>query len=190
VVVVSLLVAVSFAATTGPESERPLPRLGRVADFALHDQSGDPVSLGSLSGEPWIASFFFTRCPTVCPLLMRRMQRLEKIAAERDAPVRLVSITVDPEHDESAVLEAYADSWGADWSMLTGTEKAVKTLAQSFAVAMEGEADPNELNYGILHSGHLVLVDGRGTIRGYYRSGDPDAETRILADARRLHEAS
>ena len=115
------------------------------------------------------------------------LQRLSRLASAGGAPLHLVSITVDPEHDGSAVLEAYARQHHVDWSMLTGSEETVQALARSFAVAMEGKADPDALNYGILHSGHLILVDGDGTIRGYYRSSDPDVEERILANARRLH---
>ena len=184
--VVVLLAAASFAATTRPERARPLPRLGRVADFSLTDQSGTPVSRRSLAGKPWVASFFFTRCPTVCPLITSRMQRLNRLASASDTPLPLVSITVDPGHDGSAVLEAYAKEHHVGWSMLTGSEGTVQALARSFAVAMEGRADPDALNYGILHSGHLILIDGDGTIRGYYRSAEPDAEQRILDDARRL----
>jgi protein SCO1/2 len=188
-VLVTLLAAVSFAATSRPEAARPLPRLGRVADFSLTDQDGAAVTRKSLAGEPWVASFFFTRCPTVCPLITSRMQRLDRLASADDAPLRLVSITVDPEHDGSAVLEEYAKTHHVDWAMLTGSEDAVRRLAQSFAVAMEGKADPDELNYGILHSGHLILVDGDGVIRGYYGSAEADVEERILADARRAGAA-
>lgn len=187
---VALLAAVSLAATQRDPRRPPLPSLGRVASFSLQDQDGATVGRESLAGEPWVASFFFTRCPTVCPVLMGRMQELRRLAEERDTPLRLVSITVDPEHDRSAVLEVYGRSREVNWSMLTGSEEAVAALAESFAVALEGEADPEELNYGILHSGHLVLVDGAGTIRGYYPSGEQDIAKRILADSRRLDAAS
>lgn len=188
--VLAVLAAASVAATGAIEPEHPLPRLGRVADFALSDQGGVPVTRRSLLGKPWVASFFFTRCPTVCPVITSRMKSLEKAAAHDGEPLRLVSITVDPDHDGAAVLEEYAKLHQVDWSLLTGSDASVRALARSFAVAMEGKADPNALNYGILHSGHLVLVDGSGTIRGYYKSSEPGAEKRLLADVRRLDAAS
>ncbi len=186
-VAVAVLAALTWGAVGDTVQSRPLPRLGRVRPFVLQDQDGAAVTRASLEGEPWVASFFFARCPTVCPLITSRMLRLKTLAAQRDAPLRLVSISVDPEHDTPDVLRQYASSYGASWSMLTGNEQSVQALAESFAVALEGQADPEELNYGILHSGHLVLVDGVGVIRGYYNSGDDDIEAEILADARRLH---
>lgn len=187
-----LLVAVlGFAALGRPTraSERPLPVLGRVADFALVDQASDPVSRDALDGEPWVASFVFTRCPLVCPRLSERMRTLQALAKGHAAPLRLVTFSVDPEHDVPDVLKSYADGYGADrarWRFLTGSEAQVAAVARSFSVALQGEADASKADFGIMHSGHLILVDGRGRIRGYYPSREDGVEKRILADLGRL----
>lgn len=191
----SLLVVVAASAilaATADErrsEETPLPVLGRVADFALVDQASAPVTRADLAGEPWIASFVFTRCPLVCPRLSARMRTVQALARDDHATIRLVSFSADPAYDQPSVLAAYADAHGADgtsWKFLTGSEESIEQIARSFAVALDGEADPAKADYGIMHSGHLILVDGSGLVRGYYRSGEDGVEQRILTDAKRL----
>jgi protein SCO1/2 len=188
---VILVCALGVSALAGgpPEERAPLPVLGRVADFALVDQANAPVTRAALAGEPWVANFIFTRCPSVCPLLTQRMRALQRQAQRRDGALRLVSFSVDPAHDQPAVLKAYADAYGADqtsWMFLTGSEASIEAITRSFAVALDGEADPTKSDFGIMHSGHLVLVDGRGQIRGYYPSSEVGVEERILGDLKRL----
>jgi protein SCO1/2 len=186
-----LVPALGFSALGGSlrEDRTPLPVLGRVADFALVDQGSSPVSRAALDGEPWVANFILTRCPLVCPRITARMRALQALAQRHDDALRLVTFSVDPEHDMPAVLKSYADAYGADqttWRFLTGSEAAIDAIARSFAVALDGEADPSKSDFGIMHSGHLVLVDGRGRIRSYYPSSEEGVENRILADLNRL----
>jgi len=186
-----LVPALGFSARGGNqrEEQKPLPVLGRVADFALVDQASAPVSRAALAGEPWVANFVFTRCPLVCPRLTERMRAVQTLAQRHQDALRLVTFSVDPEHDAPAVLKSYADAYGADqttWKFLTGSESSIEQIARSFSVALEGEADPGRSDFGIMHSGHLVLVDGRGRIRGYYPSSEEGVEKRILVDLKRL----
>jgi protein SCO1/2 len=103
------------------------------------------------------------------------------------AEVRLVSFTVDPQHDTPARLEAYARSAGADpnrWHFLTGPSDMVKyLLVQGFKVTMLEEAEKGEKN--LVHDEHLVLLDGIGQIRGYYES-ESGAMKRLRSDAETL----
>lgn len=186
-----LLCALGFSAFGGNQGEdrQPLPVLGRVADFALVDQTSSPVSRAALAGEPWVANFIFTRCSSVCPRITERMHAVQALAQRHDDALRLVTFSVDPEHDEPAVLKSYADAYGADqttWKFLTGSEASIDAIARSFAVALGGKADPDKSDFGIMHSGHLVLVDGRGRIRSYYPSSEDGVEQRILVDLKRL----
>jgi protein SCO1 len=174
------------------EPPPPLPVLGRVDDFALVDQQSSPVRRTAFDGTPWIASFEFTRCASVCPRLAERMRAVQELARGGDPEVRLVTFSVDPEHDGPSVLQAYAEGHGADaarWKFLTGSEDAIRAVARSFAVALDGEADPTQPDFGIMHSGHLILVDAAGRIRGYYPSREDGVENRIVRDLERL-EAS
>jgi protein SCO1/2 len=112
--------------------EKELVPLGRVPDFRLSERSGREVSNRELQGKVWVAAFIFTRCVDECPLMSNRMARLQQaFAAEQD--VRLVSITVDPEHDTPVVLSEYASHFGADpqrWLFLTGDKAAIFRLAR------------------------------------------------------------
>jgi protein SCO1/2 len=189
-----LVVALGFAAfgSARREDREPLPVLGRVADFALVDQTNAAVSRAALDGEPWVANFIFTRCATICPNVTGRMRAVQALARRHDDALRLVTFSVDPEHDAPAVLKSYAEAYGADqatWKFLTGSEASIEAIAHSFSVALEGKADPGKPNFGIMHSGHLVLVDGRGQIRGYYPSSEEGVENRILVDLKRLDVA-
>lgn len=167
----------------------PLPVLGLVDDFALVDQSSAPVARTAFDGAPWIASFVFTRCGTVCPRLTERLRAIQGLSRRDDRGLRLVTFSVDPEHDGPSVLQAYAEGHGADaqrWTFLTGSEGAIRAVAKSFAVALDGEADPTQPDFGIMHTGHLVLVDASSRIRGYYPSSEEGVENRIFDDLKRI----
>jgi protein SCO1/2 len=101
-----------------------------------------------------------------------------------------VSFSVDAEHDTPAVLAEYARKQQADlasWTFLTGNAELIQQTAVSgFKLATEGRADAGSEHFGILHGSHLVLVDRDLTLRGYYRSEEPEARARLLADAQAL----
>jgi protein SCO1 len=169
-----------------------LPELGSIADFQLTDQKGRSFTGASLDGEPWLAAFMFTRCPTICPVITARMREVQTLAKQKQVPLRLVSFSVDPEFDTPDVLAAYADKYGVDqasWFFATGNNAVIRDTAErGFKLSVEGTASASAPGYGISHGSHLVLVDGKRTIRGYYRSSEPDTVTRIVTDAARLNK--
>jgi protein SCO1 len=164
-----------------------LPGLGNVGTFNLIDQSGRPISAESMRGRVWAAAFFFTRCPTVCPRITRRMRDLQQAAAKDGVKLQLVSFSVDPDNDTPEVLTAYAKQYGADlstWRFLTGDLEVVrKTSEQGFKLALDGKATPGVEDFGLFHGSHLVLVDGTGQIRGYYRTDEDSQMAQLLRDA-------
>lgn len=129
------------AAVSSRDMLRPL---GDVPDFALSERAGQLVTKASLLGKVWIVDFIFTRCVDQCPLASSRMAQLQKAFAAEDE-VRLVSITVDPEHDTPVVLRHYAENFGADpqrWLFLTGDKQHIYRLArEGFHL---GVVDPHE----------------------------------------------
>lgn len=167
-----------------------LPTLGSVGSFALTDQAGLPVSEGTLRGQVWAAAFFFTRCPTVCPRITRKMRELQQAAAKDSVKLQLVSFSVDPENDTPPVLQSYAKQYGADlasWRFLTGDLEVVrKTSEQGFKLALDGKATAGAEHFGLFHGSHLVLVDGAGQIRGYYRTSEDEQLAQLLKDAASL----
>jgi protein SCO1/2 len=147
---------------------------GALEDFTLTDQDGRAFGSAQLRGKPWIANFVFTQCPGVCPTLTAAMRAIQTRLAERHADVRLVTITVDPAHDTPEVLRGYAERYAADtrsWSFLTGERAVVhRVVINGFkqAVGDRAPAAGSPDAYDIMHSMKIVLVDGRGHLRGFF----------------------
>lgn len=188
-----LLVAALLAVTAAALVQRlrrpePPPILGQLPEFILTNRDGRPVSLGDLSGTPWVADFVFTRCPASCPMMTARMARLGR-DLPKGLPVRFVSISVDPDNDTPEVLERYAQSFAApeSWLFLTGTREQILHLTtKGFLLGLEMDPPPAPPGITapepILHSTRFVLVDGEGRIRGYYEAFDEEAMKRLEAD--------
>jgi len=164
----------------------PLPVLGTVPSFDLVERAGTPLRAGDLAGTVWVADFIFTRCPDFCPALTARMAELQTALAPRPGGLRLVSFSVDPEHDTPDVLRAYAARAGArdGWLFATGPRDRVASLLRDgFHVAYADDGPPTT---PITHSDRLVLVDPALRIRGYYHGTDADDVHRLIRDARAL----
>jgi protein SCO1/2 len=163
----------------------PLPPvLGTVPQFRLVDQTGAPFGPERLAGRVWIADFVFTRCPDVCPRMTERLVGVQRALGDR---ADLVSVSVDPAYDTPERLTSFARDHGASsprWHFLTGDSRQIQdAVLRGFQIAFSRDSDDIA---SITHGVHVVLVDVRGRIRGYYDSNDPDAMGRLVADARRL----
>lgn len=173
-----------------PSGGPDLPRLGAAPDFSLVSESGRTVTTAEYRGTVWIADFIFTRCGGSCPILSSRMLALSRRTADLPG-IRYVSIGVDPEHDTPEVLAAYARDLGADlsrWSFLHGERPVIRTLIRDgFKLAIEDA--PADSVEPILHSTRFVLVDGEGTIRGYYDGMEQPPVDALEKDARALAAA-
>lgn len=155
----------------------PPPVLSQLPAFTLEDATGRAYGSTDLAGSVYIASFFFTRCPSICPLLMHNVRKLQEgLDAHEITGIRLVSITVDPENDTPEVLADYARNLKADparWTFLTGPPDAVRELVVGgFKTPMDRANTPPGSAMDIAHTGKVVLVDGSGRIRGYYGTDD------------------
>lgn len=171
----------------------PLPKLTQVPGFSLVNQAGKPFTQASLEGSVWISAFLFTRCPTVCPRIMKRLVQLQKTAKDKDIAVKFLCFSVDPEFDTPKVLTAFGERYGADfsrWAFLTGDSSTVqKTVIDGFKIGLEGSIDETKEHLGITHGSHLALLDQARFIRGYYRSSDEPKTREMLADAARLSKS-
>jgi protein SCO1 len=105
---VAAVLLLAAAVVPGCRRAEPLPVLGEIPPFSLTERSGAAVTARQLAGHVWVADFVFTRCPDICPALSTRMSALQEPLAGGDDPVRLVSLSVDPTHDDPAVLSTYA----------------------------------------------------------------------------------
>jgi len=160
----------------------PLPVLSELPQFALTERSGATLDKATLAGRPAIVDFIFTRCPASCPRLTARMKELEK-RIPQSSTARLLSITVDPEHDRPEVLTRYADGWqaGPRWLFATGERAAIWELVRK-GFLMAVEATPEDTSSPILHSNRFALVDAQGSLRATYIAFEEDALDRVLAD--------
>jgi protein SCO1 len=186
----ALSAAILPACQRSAAQEQPLPPLGSVGPFWLTDQDGRTFTEASLDGKVWVAAFMFTRCPTVCPEMIRRMRGIQEQARARGVPLSLVSFSVDPENDTPEVLRTFVRERGLDtanWRFLTGDSAVIRqTAEQGFKIGVEGTPRAGAEHFGITHGTHLVLLDGKRTIRGYYQSSDAERVDALLADAERL----
>jgi protein SCO1 len=178
-----LLLALLVACKPAPE----LPQLFPVPDANLVDETGRAVALGSLHGSVTIYNFIFTSCTGICPIMTNNMRALTA-KIDREAPVRFVSITVDPTRDTPQVLAAYAKKNRNDprWTFLTGNrDDIVKLSVQGFKLSA---GDPMPGGDPLLHSSRFAVADKTGMIRGYYDSADGKVPEQVAAVVEQLLE--
>lgn len=165
----------------------PPPVIATLPVFELTDQTGRPFGSKELEGHVWVASLVFTRCTTVCPAITAKMARIQSRVENLAPAFHLVSFSADPEYDTPARLAEYSKSYRASprlWSFLTGSTSAVRGIAvQGLKMGLGREhADDGGIE-AIFHDTHLVLVDARGRVRGYYDSEDEKVVDRVVRDA-------
>ncbi|RMG26655.1 MAG: SCO family protein [Bacteroidetes bacterium] len=159
-----------------------------IPDFAFMDQDSMLVTPATFEGKVYVADFFFTSCPTICPRMKAQMLRLYEHF--KDEPrVAFLSHSIDPEYDQVPVLKAYAEKLeisASRWHLVTGDKTEIYSIAKSY---FENAAeDPNEPG-GFIHSGAFYLVDTQRRIRGYYNGVDPAEVDQLMADIQvLLHE--
>lgn len=181
------LITGAFVSSLLKAPVRQTPRvLSQVRDFALTNQLGERVTLADVRGRVWVADIIFTRCAGPCPRMTAQMSELQA-ALPADAPVRLITLTTDPEYDTPAVLRQYAQRFGADpgrWLFLTGSKAEIARLAvddlKLVAVETEpaGRQDPADL---FIHSTTFLVVDRQGRLRASFESTEPGFKERVLA---------
>ena len=173
------------ASLSGFRMDRPL------ADFRLTNQFELPVTRAALDGFVWVVDVIFTRCPGQCHQLSQQMRALQK-RLPPGAPVRLVSLTADPEFDTPAVLAKYGRRYGYDtnnWLFLTGPKADVYGLAIKelfFAVVEQPEGKRVSVDDLFIHSTAFALVDQRGHMRGVVQGELTNAVDQILGQVQQL----
>jgi protein SCO1/2 len=152
-----------------------------IADFELVNQDGERISKKTVDGKIYVANFFFATCQSICPEMSTNLVEVQK-AFMNDDSLLILSHSVNPLHDTVAVLKNYAGLYGAKsgkWHLLTGNKKVIYDLAKtSYLVnALEDDGTPE----GFLHSELLLLIDGKGRIRGMYDGTDKAAVQQLIS---------
>lgn len=146
------------------------PPIASPGAWTLVGHDGAPFGTKDLAGKVVIADFFFTRCPSICPELTRKMIEVQK-RFDGEEGVRFVSFSVDPENDTPEVLRAYRDKFKIDderWTFVTGPKDAMHDLLVTRLMQHVGEKkqiDPQSDLYDVSHSGRFALFDQNGDLR-------------------------
>lgn len=161
-----------------------------VADFSLVNQNGDTITQQDYAGKIYIADFFFTTCPTICPTMTQNMAYLQSQILD-DPEVLLLSHSVTPGIDSVPRLKAYALEKGvvdAKWNLVTGDKKQIYDLARRsyMAVKTDGDGGP----FDMIHTENFILVDQQRRIRGTYDGTNREDMDRLLEDLAILKAAA
>jgi len=153
-----------------------------IPSFSFLNQDSLPVTEKTLADKIYVADFFFTSCPTICPVMHRNLMKVyEKYKGHPD--VKLVSHTIDYKYDVPSRLKKYADKMGVEgtqWEFLWGTKESIYTIAQNSYLVSVNE-DKNGPG-GYVHQGFLVLVDKEKRIRGAYDGTSEEETEKLLTD--------
>lgn len=189
-VLVLLIFLMTMMTGCSQSSKEQLPVIATIEiPYTFIDQDNKPVSQDMFKGKIYVADFFFTTCPTICPIMKSQMLRVYEKYKYNDE-LLLLSHSIDPEHDSVEVLNDYAARLNilADrWHLVTGVKKEIYDTANRYGLAaME---DKNAAG-GFIHSGSFSLVDRQGRIRGYYKGTEEEAVDRLIKDIQRLLDES
>ena len=160
---------------------RYVKKYHRISDFSLLNQNGNNVTQEDYKNKIYVADFFFTTCPDICPIMTGNMLYLQENL--KDTNVMLASFSVTPKIDTVEVLKEYSTLKGVDdskWNLMTGDKKQIYDLARkSYLVA---KAIPDGKNHGMIHTENFVLVDRDKRIRGYYDGTNIEDMDKLLDD--------
>ncbi len=153
-----------------------------IPDFSFTNQEGQTITAKDFNGKVYVADFFFTTCPTICPPMTKNLLKVYN-TFKNNPGVALLSHTIDPEHDSVSVLKEYANGLGvkADkWQFVTGNREEIYNLAQKHYLVSAKE-DSSEAG-GYIHSGHFILIDQNKHIRGMYDGTTDKGTAELLKD--------
>ena len=160
-----------------------------VPKFSFTNQDSLETSHRDYAGAVYVTDFFFTTCPSICPIMSSQMSRLQDMLKTEGiwGDVKLLSHTVNPENNRPHVLKEYASRIGADlthWNFVTGDQKTLYDQAKSgyFMTALVSDTAAG----GYFHSDNFVLIDQNQHIRGYYDGTSTQSVNELLEDIKNL----
>jgi len=202
-----MLYCISIISCTKGEKKRVLPFIGhydiqfkmvdgkevedtiypKIPAFKYLNQDSIMITSQSMKGKVWIANFFFTSCPTICPKMTSQMKRLSVLTKDLTDQVQFLSFSINPTIDNPTRLRKYIKKFGIkapNWYFFTGDEIATHELGdQHFLV--NARADMGSEG-GYAHSEAFVLVDKEGYIRGMYNGTETREVDLLQKDLRKL----
>lgn len=190
-----LLISLLFMACV--EEDKPLPIYGevsildsdtiyhRIRDFEFMDQDSQIITNNTFEDKIYVADFFFTTCPTICPKVKQQLIRVRDEFANEDL-LKFLSHSIDTRRDSVPTLKKYAEKLNISsdtWHLVTGDKKEIYDIAKDyFSIAKEDANAPG----GYDHSGYIILVDKDRHIRAYCDGTDPEKVDLFMQDIRKL----
>jgi protein SCO1/2 len=184
-----------FLVVLGCQQGKKLPFLGpkevgkqgdtlyhKIPDFKFLNQDSLWISQKDMAGKIYVADFFFTTCPTICPTMKTQLLRIYDKFAEDDR-VRILSHTIDPEYDGVRVLKEYAKKLNITsprWNLVTGKKSDIYRLGEK-SYMVTAQEDANEEG-GFVHSGAFILVDQNRHVRGIYDGTKEEDVNHLIED--------
>lgn len=154
----------------------------KIKDFSMKNQNGETITQEFYNDKIYVADFFFTTCPTICPIMTENMGYVqEKI--KNDSDVLLLSFSVTPEIDSVEQLKKYAlekNVIDSKWNLVTGNKKDIYNLARTSYLVAKTNGDGGK--YDMIHTENFVLVDKEKRIRGFYDGTNSKEMDQLLND--------
>ena len=164
------------------ESIQFVKKYHTIAPFSMTNQNGETITEKEYDNTIYVADFFFTTCPSICPIMTKNMYALQEKLV--DLPqVKLLSFSVTPQIDSVAQLKRYALKNKVDdmrWNLVTGDKKEIYALARKSYLVVKDDGDGGP--YDMIHTENFVLVDKQKRIRGFYDGTQLEAMDDIFRD--------
>ena len=159
-----------------------------IPPYKFVNQNGDTVTEKMTEGKIYVADFFFTSCPTICPVMKKQMVKVYN-EFKGNPQVMIVSHTIDPDHDTPKVLNQFAKDLGVSgnqWEFLTGPKEKIYEIGQKSYMSTAKQDSTAEGGY--IHSGAFILVDKDRHVRGMYDGTTEEGTKKLVADMKVLLE--
>ena len=170
------------SATLVDSSMQYVRKYHSIADFKLVNQNGDTITQNTYEDKIYVADFFFTTCPSICPVMTANLAEVQDEFKD-DNEVLLLSHSVTPEIDSVAQLKKYAVEKGVidqKWNLVTGDKKQIYELARKSYLAVLDDGDGGA--YDMIHTENFMLIDKERRILGYYDGTNKEEVEKLIRD--------
>lgn len=153
----------------------------KIPEFQFLNQDSVIITHKDFDNKIYVANFFFTHCPSICPTMQRNLLKAyQKYKGNKG--ISFLSHSIDFKHDQPHVLKEYATKLGVDndqWQFVTGSKSDIYGISDKYLVFTK--EDENALG-GYDHSGYLVLIDHDKHIRGVYDGTNAEEVDKLISD--------
>ena len=159
----------------------------QITEFEFTNQHGEAISNETFDGKIYVADFFFTTCPGICPEMTNNLLTIQEFF-QSDKEIMILSHSVTPWVDSVARLEIYAELNGIDakkWHLVTGDKDKIYEIARKYYFAEKSEGYDKSPE-AFVHTENFLLIDYQRRIRGIYNGTLAVEMERLIADINTL----